>query len=194
MKNVWVFWALFIAIILLFAGCAAPIIVPAKTFDSWPNQEWAKVALEAVRAEKLTSIPITDGKLFCPKGLTERNWVHLMAGIVTYESNFKPNTTYREAFKSSNGQYVLSSGLFQISISSTQQARYGCKWSSQAELLDPVKNIQCSAKVIRALVTENKAVTNHAGTAYKGTARYFSTMRPSGKLSQIKSKLKAWCE
>ena len=182
-------------LLLLLASCATvPVVTPPKPYVSWPNQEWAQAAEKAVVATGLDKLELGDEKQFCPNGLGVRNWVHLMAGVVTYESNFKPATEYKEAFNSSNGQRVISTGLFHISISSTQQARYGCKWGSQAELRDPIKNIECSAKVISALVRENGVVTNHSGTSYRGMARYWSVMRPSGKLSQIKAKMKAWCE
>lgn len=204
--------ALHVFTCLYLFGCAseiptAPVAPPSAPYASWPNQEWAKAAEAAVIAEGLDKIAITDGRSFCPNGMHMRNWVHLLGAVARYESNFKPDLQYTEAFKGSDGKNVISRGLFQISFSSTQQARYGCKWSKQTDLHDPIRNIQCSAKVARALVTENKQVTNHTGTAYRGMARYWSVMRPNrtwtdtsgrkrstGKLTEIKARLKGHCE
>jgi len=191
MKNVWVFWALFIATILLFAGCAAPIIVPAKTFDSWPNQEWANEALATVRREGLDKLPVSDAKEFCPNGMSERNWVHLMASIVKFESNFKPNTTFKENFKSSaSGDYVISTGLFQISLSSTRNG-YKCVWSGQEDLKDPIKNIACSGKVLKKLVAQDGRIAGNVGGKWKAGARYWSVLRVDSK---TKAHVKKWCE
>jgi hypothetical protein len=185
-------------LLALLAACAtAPVVPPpepSKPYASWPNQEWAKAVEKAVIATGLDKAKLADEKLFCPNGLTTRNLVHLMAAIVHYESGFKPAKEYRESFKGSDGKNIISTGLFQISFSSTQQARYGCKWSKQTDLHDPIRNAQCGVQVVAALAKENGVMTNHSGTNYKGAARYFSVMRPSGKLAQIKARLKGFCE
>ena len=184
-----------VLVLSICISCANTIQIEApKPYASWPNQEWAQAAEKAVIATGLDKAKLADEKLFCPNGLTTRNLVHLMAAIVSYESGFKPETQYRESFKGSDGKNVISRGLFQISFSSTQQARYGCKWDKESDLHDPIRNAQCGVQVVAALAKENGVMTNHSGTSYKGAARYFSVMRPSGKLSQIKNKLKVWCE
>lgn len=180
--------------LLLLTSCATPLAVPPQPYASWPNQEWAQAAEKAVVEHGLDKVPLSDEKLFCPNGLTKRNLVHLLAAIVSHESGFKPETQYKESFKGSDGKNVISRGLFQISKSSTQQARYGCKWTSQEELHDPLKNIDCGVRVITALAKENGQMANHSGTNWKGSSRYFSVMRPSGKLAKVKTKLKGHCE
>lgn len=189
-----------LAILQFVSGCASipatpPVVAPPavveKPFASWPNQEWAKEALATVRREGLDKLPLSDAKAFCPNGMSERNWVHLMASMVRYESNFKPNTTYKESFKSSSsGDYVISTGLFQISISSTRGG-YGCVWSGQEDLKNPIKNIACSGKVLKKLVAQDGRMAGSVGGKWKGAARYWSVLRVDAK---TKAHVKQWCE
>lgn len=184
-------------LLLLLAACTtAPttpvaVVEQAKPYASWPNQEWAKEAEATVIREGLDKLSPSDSKEFCPNGMSRRNWVHLMASMVKYESNFKPATVYKEAFKSSSsGDYVLSTGLFQISISSTRGG-YGCVWSGQEELKDPFKNIACSGKVLKKLIAQDGRIAGRVDGKWKGAARYWSVLRVDSK---TKTHIKQWCE
>lgn len=170
-------------------GSKTPAPVVDAPFKSWPNQSWASEALATVRREGLAKLTMSDAGLFCPKGMSERNWVHLMAAVVYYESGFKPTTVYNEPPPLN----VPSSGLFQMT-KSTDNPNYGCNFTSEKDVQDPVKNIQCAGKAIKKLVARDGAITNHTGTSYKGMAKYWSVMRPLRKLPQVKAKLKPWCE
>jgi len=185
-------------LLALLAACAtAPVVPPpepSKPYASWPNQEWAKAVEAEIVATGLDKAKLADEKLFCPNGLTKRNLVHLMSGIVRYESNFNPKLEYKESFKGSDGKNIISTGLFQVSLSSSQQPRYSCGFTKQEELHDPIRNARCGVRVVAALAKENGVMTNHTGTTWRGSARYFSTMRPSGKLKDIKARLKGHCE
>ncbi len=198
-------------LLLILAACSTtppavtPVVVDAP-FASWPNQEWAKEALATVRREGLADLDLADEKLFCPNGLTERNWVHLMAAMVHYESSFNPKSVYRESFG------VDSSGLFQMT-KKTDNPNYGCDFIDEKDVQDPIKNIRCAGKALRKLTMRDGIVTvhsngpNNSAPVYKAASRYWSVLRPNrkwtdpngkprstGKLTEIKAKLKAWCE
>jgi len=190
MKNVWVFWALFIAIILLFAGCAAPIIVTAKTFDSWPNQEWAQAALTEVRKQGLANPK--DGKDYCPNGLTERNWVHLMAAIAKYESGFKPALEYKESFKNGRGEIIISTGLFQVSYEASRG--YGFQGITTAQLKEPLKNIEVASVILARWAKRDGVFSGGSKNAWRGAARHWSVARGNPKTDNLKAYVKKWCE
>lgn len=175
-------------LIMFLAGCATiPAIVPPKPYASWPNQEWAKAAEAAVIREGLDKLAPADAKLFCANGLTVRNWVHFMAAVVHYESSFNPKSVYHESFG------VDSSGLFQLT-KKTDNPNYGCTFIDERDVQDPIKNIDCAAKIFKKLIARDGVVTNHTGTSWKASARYWSVLRTTGKLSSVKAKLKTWCE
>lgn len=171
-------------VVLLLASCTAP-----KPFRSaWPKLEWQEYVFNAVR-----DMPYArDEKDFCPQGLSQRNWVHLMAAIVRYESNFNPQLEYREAFKNGKGETVISTGLFQVSYESSRG--YGFPNITTEDLKDPFKNIDVGVAILRKLIGQDGVVANTEGTQWKGGARYFSTLRHTGKLDAVKKYIKVWCE
>lgn len=156
---------------------------------NFPVKEWNDYALKEVQASKLLSINPVDAKEFCPNGMSANNWVNLLAAIVKYESNFKPSTTYKENFKNSRGEWVISTGLFQLSYESARG--YGFSTTTEG-LKDPYLNIKIAVKILEKWVVQDKRIAS--GSPYKGGSRYWSTLRPTGKLSSVKATLKPWCE
>jgi len=167
-------------------ACDIPIqIEPIKPYASWPNQAWAEHAERQVVELGLNQLTLSDAKDFCPNGLTTRNWVHLFAAMIKYESNFNPKSEYKESFG------PISTGLFQVSLSSSQQARYSCGFKVQSDIHDPLRNITCGAKIIKALSLEDGRLAGKVSGKWKGAARYFSVLRVDTK---SKKWLKQWCE
>jgi len=188
--------------ILLFLALGACVTTPVvetpppppqdRPFVSWPSQEWAKMALEAVRTERLAQIPVSDGKSYCPQGLTERNFVHLLAAMAKYESNFKPALEYREGFKNGRGETVISTGLLQLSYESARG--YGFPGITTADLKDPAKNLAVGARILGRWLSRDGVVSGGSSGAWKGAARYWSTMRSAAKTDRIKRTIAPWCE
>ena len=177
---------------ILLANCAGNVAVkpdaPAPLNKSWPNAEWAEYAYEKVAVLPRTS----DEKEFCPQGLTRANWVHLLAAMSRYESNFKPTLEYKERFKNGRGEYVISTGLFQVSYESSRG--YGFKGITTKELKDPYKNIDVAVSILKKWTLRDGVVANHSGSSWRGGSRYWSVLRPSGKLQAVKDYLKPLCQ
>ena len=174
-------------LLILLGACATQAPVADKT-TSWPNLDWHEYV-----KQKTLDLPMTsDGRLFCPQGLTPANWAHLMGAMVKYESNFKPSSTYKERFKNGRGEYVISTGLFQVSYESARG--YGFRGITTEELKDPYKNIDVAVAILKKWALRDGVAANHSGTTYRGGSRYWSVLRPSGKLAKVKAYLKPFCE
>lgn len=151
------------------------------------------MALAEVLGARLAAVRTSDEFSFCPNGLTPRNWVHLLAAMAKYESGFDPKKEYRENFTGRDGKRIISTGLFQISLSSGNG--YGCGFKTQADLKDPFQNIRCAVKILTKWVPKDGVVAaGGSNSTAKGGARYWSVLRTSGKLKEVKNTLKTHCE
>jgi hypothetical protein len=115
----------------------------------------------------------------------------LMVELSRYESNFKPETVYQEAFDDNAGDNVISRGLFQLSVESVNGDRYRCG-ATVAKLHDPAFNIQCAVKVANALVREDRKVWG--GPPWKALSRYWSPFRVPAKTAVLIGKAKGACK
>lgn len=157
-----------------------------KTLVSFfPNPDWTDAALKLVKASKLPQIKVSDDWF----KNTPENWVHLLAAMTRFESNFKPQTKYKENFKNSKGEFVISTGLLQLSYESARG--YGFKGITTEDLLDPVKNLEVGVKIMETLVLKDGTIAANGKSPYKGGARYWSVLRSYGKLEQVKSLYKS---
>ena len=156
---------------------------------NFPVKDWNDYALKEVKASRLLSVNPVDAKDFCPRGMSANNWVNLLAAMAKYESNFKPSTTYKENFKNSKGEWVISTRLFQLSYESARG--YGFNTTTEG-LKDPYLNIKIAVKILDKWVVQDKRIAS--SSPYKGGSRYWSVLRPTGKLSSVKATLKPWCE
>lgn len=165
--------------------------IPATQVKSlFPVQAWTDHALKEVQNSELVSVTPKDGFLFCPQGMSAENWVHLLASMAKYESDFIPDKTYRENFRNSRGEWVISTGLLQLSYESV--AGYGFRVTTE-DLKDPFLNLTISVKILEKWVTRDGVITS-GGSPYRGGARYWSVLRSSGKLKEVKATLKNLCQ
>jgi hypothetical protein len=153
----------------------------------WSNVQWDKELKDDIMSNQL---PKTyDLKDWCNKDLTDKQLVmfyaNLFVQIAKYESNWNPKTSYREGFKDGSGNFVVSSGLFQISKESANQARYNCQIKTQDELYDPLINIRCTLKIASYWIKKDRLLSSRNN---EGIARYWATLRV-GKQSFEKIKL-----
>lgn len=197
-----------LAILQFVSGCATvpPVVavVPEKPIKTiLPQQAWSDFLLKEVKASNLVNLNPKDAKAFCPNGMTSANWAQLIAVMAFYEnSSFNPKKEYLEDFG------PTSTGLLQISLSSSQQSRYSCGFTKQSDLHDPLKNLACGVKILQALVKGDGVIAGGRDRVdSKGGAKYWSVLREKrsirlksgkvitvGKVTEIKAKLKAWCE
>lgn len=197
---------------LLF-GCATtqPVIdqpieqkpepsVEYKAFwDSKPEgKEWTQFTVDALGKYGQGLLNLSnpsDANAYCPKfkslNIEQKTqvWVTLISAMAKRESNFKPETSYKEGFNDSKGNPVISRGLLQISKESANQSAYGCKIVNESELHDPKTNINCGILILSKWVPQDNAI----GTKKLGGARYWSVLRDTSETSQayIRSQTKS---
>lgn len=159
---------------------------PFKTL--FPKQEWADHTLKLIKASKLPHIKVSDPWF----KNTSRNWVHLFAAMTRFESNFNPRALYKEKFKNSKGEFVVSTGLLQLSYESARG--YGFKGIYTDDLEDPFKNLEVGVKIMETLVLRDGTICGNGLSPYKGGAKYWSVLRSYGKLEQVKAIYKSWEE
>jgi len=198
-------FTLFIATLCAASGIASPARAPArvpapvpapvvkKDFKSWPNQAWATHAENEVMAQGLDKLNPSDAKEFCPNGMSTRNWVHLMGAMVNYESGFKPTTVYQENFTGRDGKFILSIGLFQVSLSSSNGG-YGCGFKDNEDIKNPEKNISCGVKILKKLISQNGRIAGKVNGSWQGGARYFAVLRTPKVNEKSIPYLRKWCE
>lgn len=176
---------------LLLSSCATngthTSQVSANIKSSWPNKSWQDYAFE-----KAKELPRTaDEKEWCPQGLTQANWTHLMAAIVKHESNFEPKLQYTESFRREDtGGFVLSTGLFQVSQESARG--YG-HFVSQEQLHDPYTNIDIAISILKKWTQRDGVVAGGKKGAWLGSSRYWSTLREP-KIQKVKEYIKPFCQ
>lgn len=176
---------------------AKPSPTPASSKLAWGNADWdAKLRGELVE-EGLDQVQsIADAETFCPRygSLTASQrlefWSVLMVAMAKRESNYKPATTYQEAFKNSKGEWVISTGLFQISWESTRQSKYKCPGVTTESLKNPMQNIGCSVNILAHWVKTDKRAAGYSGSN-TGCGRYWAVCRPGSSQTYIASQTNA---
>lgn len=166
-----------------------PPTVSKKTL--FPKQEWADHALKLVKASRLVSTSVSRETWF--NNIAE-NWVHLLAAMCKFESSFKETSTYKENFKNSKGEYVISTGLFQVSYESVRG--YGFTGITTDDLKDPFKNIEVAIKILEKWVVSDEYIyRTYSGpdgkTHYEGGSRYWAVLRKP-KVSEVIDLYKEW--
>jgi hypothetical protein len=112
-----------------------------------------------------------------------------MAAMSRYDSSFNPSATYRENFKNSRGEYVISTGLFQVSYESSRG--YGFAGITTEQLKDPYKNIDVAMAIMDKWATADGTIAGNGKSPYKGGSKYWSVLRASGKLESVKATYKS---
>ncbi|NCN27410.1 hypothetical protein GW915_07520 [bacterium] len=139
-----------------------------------------------------------DVREFCPEfsSLSDlkvrKFYTYLISAMSELESGHNPNTSYRENFKDSRGRFVVSRGLLQISIESGNA--YGCGFQSEQQLHDPFKNLSCGVRIVDRWVNRDGRIAGKVSGSWRGAARYWSVLRTTSKVSQIKSWTKNYCK
>lgn len=170
-------------------GCASIAHQPPKKeyAAAWPNKEWTIIlsdALDKYGQELLKAEP-RDAKYFCKNfDSVDRKqfYISLISALAKFESNFKPETAYKESFKDSTGQYVVSRGLLQISQESARG--YGCEVNQPSDLHNSQINLQCGVRILARWVVRDSVLRSQSAP-WKGAARYWSPFRKSYRVEAI---------
>ena len=184
--------------LLLVAACATTVVPPIfekpePFVTGFPKQEWTDYTLDLVKKSRLVQVTAKDEKEFCPQGMNAYNWTSLISAMAYAESGYKPESEYRESFKNGKGEWVISTGLLQISLESGNA--YGCGFKSQSDLKDPYKNLACGVKILERWVERDGQVAGYRDGNWRGGSRYWSVMRTSSKSfeGKVKARLKPLC-
>lgn len=139
---------------------------------AWGNRPEWDYALEE---SSLYTLP-SDTKKPCKKLSVKDCAKQLLSVMALYESNFKPETSYKESFKDSKGNYVISRGLLQLSKESANQKAYGCSILNEQDLHKPWVNLSCASKIL--IFQAKKSGTLIDGNR-GGCSAYWSVCRKS---------------
>ena len=156
--------------------------------DNWTR--YTQKAIANYGQDLLNSTPLDITK-YCPRysELTKTQkgdfWVHLISKLAYFESSYKPQTTYTEAFSDNQGNPVVSRGLLQISKESANGSHYRCGINTPQELHDSKKNLECGVRILNKWIKDDGLIAGKENNKWRGAARYWSPFRNEEKNSKI---------
>ena len=147
--------------------------------------------INEIRRQGLDQLSPSDAQLYFGRpNPTAEDWADLMTVMMSMESNFRSDLTYRENFTDRNGDNVVSTGLLQLSQESLRG--YGYNYSTE-DLMNPSVNISAGVGVLRHWVERDGVIGNGGNTnsSARGGSRYWSVLRNNnGKRGTIINTLK----
>ena len=163
------------------------------------TQAWNEItsrAIDELGAELVRSNP-RDVRSFCPSyvslGAHDRKlfWMQLLSAMAKEESGYRSDLQYREDFRDSTGERVVSRGLLQISRESARG--YRCPVVRATDLHDDGVNLSCGVRILARQVAKS-GVISAKDSRWRGGAAYWSVLRRPNKLAKIKQATRALCE
>jgi len=155
-----------------------------------PVLEWDALVESLIVHYGFHNLKLPDGSKYGLDGTVD-SWKRLICQLCKRESNFKPATTYAEGGHLA-GQ--LSTGLFQLSYSSTRSYARFAKDETTRKLLTsvtteslkiPATNIVAAFVIFNRWLTTDKVVARKESSGWKGLARYHSPFRKSDFAPQV---------
>ncbi|MGC2697161.1 MAG: transglycosylase SLT domain-containing protein [Candidatus Angelobacter sp.] len=157
---------------------------------AWENghpkrSAWSDELRRAIRAHRATLETAGDIEDFAPgyANLSAEDrvdvWATLFVAIVRFETGYNPNTVYHESAG------IDSVGLLQVSYEN--EGYYGLERLDRKadSLKDPLVNIRCGVRIFSVLVSRDAVIASGTGSSSRGAAKYWSTLRTDGHLSEI---------
>lgn len=186
---------------LLSAPAQSQSALPAASWDHKADgKAWTQMTLDAIGQHGMGMVNIvpSDIAAYCPAyanaDQTRRAafWMGLLSRLSKWESNYKPEERYTEAFPDAHGNRVVSRGLLQISIESGRG--YGCVIPQAEALHEPVVNLACGVRIMNRLVTRDGLISN-TSPDWLGAARYWSPFRKQARRTDLQNwtKVQAYC-
>lgn len=180
---------------------AVPVVFPEEDSRQTDRERWVYERIKhwiGVEGSDLISSTPSDVLRYCPNyralNQTERKelWATILTVVAKYESDFDADQVYVESFADSSGRRVRSTGIFQISLESSQG--YRCPIQSQEDLTNPDTNIMCSVRIANQWVGRDGEVTGGS----KGLGRYWSVARGISShsrhaISEMEAKGRDYC-
>lgn len=146
------------------------------------SEQWSQYTYDAVQefGQDLLASDPDDIDLFCPNynNLNREGksmfWIQLIASMTEFESGFRPETSFTESFRDSQGDLIVSRGLLQISIESARG--YDCDLRNAQDLHDAQRNLECGIRIMNRWVMRDGRIAGNIN-GWKGGARYWSVLR-----------------
>lgn len=178
----------------------APQPKPFVYRTEWPKPEWTAMTVKALKdlGQDLLKANPKDAKEFCPnfdKHTEEERiqfYAMLISALAKFESNYKADATYQENFKDRNGQFIISRGLLQLSIESSNG--YGAGLKKAEELHDPETNIRTGVRILNRWIPRDGCIVDLKSGKNLGAGRYWSPFRKADRIASIQAKTKLVCK
>lgn len=192
---------------LFIAGCVAaekpvepdlkPVIRYQADWDGKPDgATWTALTMQAMSdlGGALLTANVSDVADFCPaypqmtsEAQKSAFWVGLISAMARLESGHDPSVSYQENFKTSDGRWVISRGLLQLSQESANAYR-GCSVprDNEALLHDAEVNLRCGVIILSRWVGADGQIAD-TEAPWRGGARYWSVLRVPARISAIKA-------
>ncbi|MEY4440575.1 MAG: hypothetical protein RLY49_201 [Candidatus Parcubacteria bacterium] len=160
-------------------------VVTAKMSD----EELKAYTLQKIKEMGFSQLSPADKAAFFPNGGTDEEWLGLVSAMMKYESGFDPNTTYPEKNSdgtprlNNKGEQIVSTGLLQLSYESVNG--YGFNVTTD-QLKDSKTNIDVGLTILKKWISEDGYISGPNDT---GGARYWSVLRSSGKLQDVRNEM-----
>lgn len=156
-------------------------------------KKWTQYTLNALDkyGKELLATTPRDVMDFCPAfpslNLNGRKsfWVKLISAIAAAESSFNPLVQFKESFVDRSGKNVVSRGLLQISLESSNA--YGCGIENEDQLHSPRRNLECGVRILNHWVPKDGVISGRSSNSkHLGGARYWAVLRlNTAKLERI---------
>lgn len=164
-------------------------------------REWTVFTFEQIATEGPDLLNATPEDLldFCPtsdmnEGDIRNFYVYLLSSVVQLESGFDPDTHYEEpTITDSQGRPVISRGLLQLSLESSNSSSYDCGFRSAADLHDPMQNLRCGIRILNHWVDRHGRIAGRIDGTWQGGAKYWSVLRTPERVDQIKEWTSTYC-
>lgn len=168
---------------------SAPALVRKS---GWNYDAFARKALRELGGDLLTKLPADLAEYQYVSNPAEdmvEFYNCLMAALCQFESNYKPEVTYKEDMVDAKGNQVISRGLLQLSMESANS--YGGGITNEQQLHDPETNIRCAVLIMKKCIVRDGRIQGGETGAWKGMARYWSPFRKPERIAAIKARMKA---
>lgn len=150
----------------------------------WKNEDYTAILstlLDLYGRDLLKAQP-SDREKYCSKASSAKAcWVAIISGMSRYESNHRTESTYKEDFKNSKGEFIISAGLLQVSHESCNS--YGAEIKNTEALKEPAHNLRCGILILNKWVPKDEVIAGGEKSAWRGGARYWAVLR--NKQAQI---------
>jgi len=166
-----------------------------------------KLTINAVKLygqDLINALP-KDIKDYCPNYKNATNekktqfWTALISSLSYFESTHSSTVSYAEKFTNSKGKTVVSRGLLQISLESSNG--YQCDVTQENQLHQPRVNLECGVKILSHLVKKDAVISAKkqklmGKSSWLGAARYWSPFRDDvkNKTMALNTKMQAYCQ